>query len=121
MPELRDKISLQKMLDNMCERQLLVKLDNQDKGLVSYKEINSAVPVVAINNPVRPRVNKNKPNPSAKTCLKVDGEENDLVEKVSDVHQSKSSVSMINNFLVINLFCRQTSQKTEANINCFRE
>jgi hypothetical protein len=44
----------------MIDRQLLQKVDNE-KGLISYRELNSAIPIVAITNPKRSRA---KPNVS---------------------------------------------------------
>jgi hypothetical protein len=44
----------------MINRQLLQKVDNE-KGLISYRELNSAIAIVAITNPKRSRA---KPNVS---------------------------------------------------------
>ncbi|OTF71635.1 hypothetical protein BLA29_013169 [Euroglyphus maynei] len=40
----------------MIRRSLLARVNNNDKGFVSYRELNSAIPIVAINNPLKSRV-----------------------------------------------------------------
>ncbi|XP_054166683.1 histone acetyltransferase KAT6B-like [Oppia nitens] len=54
-PQFGTKDGIQQVLDDMIGRSLLQKVDNDAKGFVSYREINSAIAVVAINNPKRPR------------------------------------------------------------------
>ena len=54
--EFSTKEKIQSILDDMIERQLLVRVENPGRGLISYREINSAIPIVAINNPIKSRV-----------------------------------------------------------------
>lgn len=66
-PELDSKEKIQTILDDMINRSLLARVENVDKGLISYREINSAIPIVAINNPLKSRahlIQENKINSS---------------------------------------------------------
>lgn len=44
---------VEKQLNDMVERKLLQRMSNH--GLTSYREINSAIAIVAINNPIKSR------------------------------------------------------------------
>ena len=48
--------TIQSVLDDMIERKLLEKVHNAGKDVVSYREKNSAIAIVAINNPIKTRV-----------------------------------------------------------------
>ncbi|KAH7637967.1 zinc finger domain-containing protein 14 [Dermatophagoides farinae] len=70
------KNKIQCHLDDMILRSLLARVNNADKGFVSYRELNSAIPIVAINNPLKSRVHllndisksSDNNNQTAKTC-----------------------------------------------------
>ena len=62
-PQFGTKDGIQSILDDMIDRKLLQRVSSE-KGLVSYREINSAINVVAITNPKRSRV---KPPPIEST------------------------------------------------------
>ena len=57
-PDFGSKEGIQAVLNDMIERQLLQRVCNEkgERELVSYREINSAIYVVAITNPKRSRV-----------------------------------------------------------------
>ncbi len=59
-PKFSAKDGIESQLNDMIDRQLLQKVDNE-KGLISYRELNSAIAIVAITNPKRSRA---KPNVS---------------------------------------------------------
>ncbi len=59
-PQFSTKDGIESQLNDMINRQLLQKVDNE-KGLMSYRELNSAIAIVAITNPKRSRA---KPNVS---------------------------------------------------------
>jgi len=50
------KDNIQALIDDMIGRQLLEKVINAGKDVVSYREKNSAIAIVAINNPIKTRV-----------------------------------------------------------------
>lgn len=70
------KNKIQCHLDDMILRSLLARVNNADKGFVSYRELNSAIPIVAINNPLKSRVHllndiskiSDNNNQTVKTC-----------------------------------------------------
>lgn len=67
--DLSTKEKIQSVLDDMIKRQLLVRVENPGRGLISYREINSAIPIVAINNPIKSRAHliHSPPPPSSKS------------------------------------------------------
>lgn len=54
-PQFDSKMKIQSLLDDMVKRSLLAKVENPGKGFISYRELNSAIPIVAINNPLKSR------------------------------------------------------------------
>lgn len=46
--------AIQAKLDEMVARQLLIRVNIG--GAYSYREVNSAIPIVAINNPIKTRI-----------------------------------------------------------------
>lgn len=53
--DFKDKPKIQQLLDDMVERKLLALVPN-NKGEDSYRELNSAIAIVAINHPTRSRL-----------------------------------------------------------------
>ncbi|CAG2103731.1 unnamed protein product [Medioppia subpectinata] len=90
-PQFGSKDGIQIKLNDMIERNLMAKVDNE-KGstvLVSYREMNSAIAVVQITNPKRSRVKPN-PNPSGESAITF---LNDIKSKESDKTDSKDDIT----------------------------
>lgn len=53
--EFNTREKIQDRLDDLIHRKLLTRIQIPGTGLISYREINSAIPIVAINHPTRSR------------------------------------------------------------------